>query len=54
MKRIRFIPAEEAYRSWGCRYYTEVIPGEDYTRQQYLSLKETELKDKNSIKLFLG
>jgi hypothetical protein len=29
----RFMSAEVAHQSWGCRYYTDVIPGEDYTRQ---------------------
>ncbi|NPV28335.1 MAG: hypothetical protein HPY58_01500 [Firmicutes bacterium] len=42
----RLIPPADTGRDWGCRYFTEAVPGEDCGPQQYLLLKESELADK--------
>jgi hypothetical protein len=42
----RELPPEESVRYWGCFYFAQIMPGEDYDIYQYLLIKETEMAER--------
>jgi hypothetical protein len=42
----RVIPPEESLQYWGCFYFCQVMPGENYDIYQYLLIKETEMSER--------
>jgi hypothetical protein len=43
LKHHRVRQPDETSWDWGCFYFTQVVPGVDYTPYQYLLIKETDL-----------
>jgi hypothetical protein len=43
LKHDRIRKRDETSWDWGCFYFTQMLPSEDYTPYQYLLMTETEL-----------
>ncbi len=43
LKFNRVRQPDETNWDWGCRYFSRVVPGEEYDPYQYLLIRETEL-----------